>query len=61
MENLKEYPDILNVHHIQEILGIGRSQAYQLVASNQFHTVRVGKRIIILKAIFIRWLNGDEA
>ncbi|WML26249.1 helix-turn-helix domain-containing protein [Neobacillus sp. OS1-33] len=60
MKKLEGYPDVLNVDHIQEILGIGRTQAYQLVASNVFHTVRIGKRIKILKAVFICWLNGEE-
>lgn len=60
MNSLDEYPDVLNVNDIQEILGVGRRQAYELVSSGQFHTVRVGKRIKILKAVFVRWLNGQE-
>ncbi|AZV44877.1 helix-turn-helix domain-containing protein [Peribacillus asahii] len=60
MNSLDEYPDVLNVNDIQEILGVGRRQAYELVSSGQFHTVRVGKRIKILKAVFMRWLNGQE-
>jgi hypothetical protein len=61
MKNLDSYPDVLNVEHIQEILGIGRTQAYQLVASHEFHTVRIGKRIKIFKDVFIRWLTGQES
>ncbi|MBM7702851.1 helix-turn-helix domain-containing protein [Metabacillus iocasae] len=60
MNSLDQYPDVLNVDDIQEILGIGRRQAYELVSSGQFHTVRVGKRIKILKAVFVRWLDGEE-
>lgn len=60
MRNLEEYPDILNVTDIQEILGIGRRQAYELVATNQFHTVRIGKRIKIFKSTFMNWLYGAE-
>lgn len=59
MKNLDMYPDVLNVEDIQEILGIGRRQAYELVSSGQFHSVRVGKRIKISKAVFIRWLQGE--
>jgi excisionase family DNA binding protein len=59
MKNLVNYPDVLNVEQIQEILGIGRTQAYQLVALNEFHTVRIGKRIKISKTVFIKWLNGE--
>ncbi|MEH6947573.1 helix-turn-helix domain-containing protein [Bacillus sp. JJ634] len=61
MKNLKNYPEILDVKQIQEILNIGRTQAYQLIASNEFHTVRIGKRIKISKAVFIRWLDGEKS
>lgn len=60
MKNLEQYPAVLDVEQIQEILGIGRSQAYQLIASNKFHTVRIGKRIKISKAVFVRWLDGEK-
>ena len=60
MKNIDMYPDVLNVEDIREILGIGRRQAYELVSSGQFHTVRIGKRIKIFKAVFIRWLYGEE-
>ncbi|WP_280770077.1 helix-turn-helix domain-containing protein [Salipaludibacillus daqingensis] len=59
MRKLNNYPEVLNVNDIQEILGIGRRQSYELVASNQFHTVKVGKRIKILKSVFLQWL-GEE-
>lgn len=52
------YPEVLQVADIQRILGIGRRQAYELVNSGQFHVVRVGKSIRILKEVFFKWLNG---
>lgn len=55
---LDNYPDVLNVCDIQEILGIGRKQAYELIASKEFHTVRVGRNIKILKNVLLQWLNG---
>jgi excisionase family DNA binding protein len=57
---LEEYPPILDVIDIQKILGIGRRQAYELVSSGQFHTVRVGKSIKIPKEVFLYWLNGGN-
>ncbi|MBG9589895.1 DNA-binding protein [Cytobacillus firmus] len=56
-----EYPNVLDVSHVQTILGIGRRQAYELVNSGQFHIVRVGRRIRISKNVFFEWLNGKEA
>lgn len=53
------YPDVLNVGDIQQILGIGRRQAYELANSGQFHVVRVGKSIKIHKEAFFKWLKGQ--
>ncbi|MFV2048560.1 helix-turn-helix domain-containing protein [Metabacillus sp. YM-086] len=60
MKKIESYPDVLDVSHIQEILGIGRRQAYELIASGEFHTVRVGKRIKISKEVLSKWLTGDS-
>jgi hypothetical protein len=57
---LSKYPEILNVSHIQEILSIGRRQAYDLANSGQFHVVRSGSRIMISKPVFIKWINGND-
>jgi excisionase family DNA binding protein len=49
---------VLNVKDIQEYLQIGRRQAYDLVNSGQFHSVRVGERIKISREVFFDWLHG---
>jgi len=60
MNTFEHYPPVLDVTHIQEILGIGRRQAYELVNSGDFHIVRIGRRIKILKTVFIQWLEGEK-
>ncbi|MEH7464036.1 helix-turn-helix domain-containing protein [Bacillus thuringiensis] len=60
MNILEQYPSVLDVIHIQEILGIGRRQAYELVKSGDFHIVRIGRRIKVLKTVFISWLEGSD-
>ncbi|MFZ3591503.1 helix-turn-helix domain-containing protein [Bacillus sp. DJP31] len=60
METIKNYPTTLDVSDIQNILGIGRRQAYELVNSGQFHIVRIGKRIKVSREVFFNWLNGGE-
>ncbi|RNB53526.1 DNA-binding protein [Brevibacillus gelatini] len=59
-KSLENYPAVLDVSHIQEILSIGRRQAYELVSSGQFHVVRAGKRIKVSKEVFVRWLEGKN-
>ncbi|MBH0175940.1 helix-turn-helix domain-containing protein [Fictibacillus sp. 23RED33] len=60
MDRLIEYPDVLNVEDIISILRIGRSSAYELVHSGEFHTVKVGRRILIYKDVLQRWLDGKD-
>ncbi|MGM7724089.1 helix-turn-helix domain-containing protein [Metabacillus sp. Hm71] len=59
-KKLYDYPDILNVSDVQEILGVGRKQAYELVHSGQFHVVNVGKRIKVSKNVLINWIEGED-
>lgn len=56
---LEKYPDVLSVRDIQTILDIGRRQAYELIHSEQFFSVKVGKSIKISKKVFVAWLNGE--
>ncbi|WCK54758.1 helix-turn-helix domain-containing protein [Aneurinibacillus sp. Ricciae_BoGa-3] len=58
MKEFDNYPNTLTVKDIQEILRIGRVQAYELVNSGQFHVVRVGKRILVAKRVLLQWLEG---
>jgi predicted DNA-binding transcriptional regulator AlpA len=55
----QSYPDVLQVADIQQILGIGRRQAYELVNSGQFHVIRIGKSIRVLREVFFNWMNGN--
>jgi hypothetical protein len=57
-KQLKDYPFILEVAHIQEIMNIGRRQAYGLVNSGVFRCVRVGRSIKIPRDGFFHWLSG---
>ncbi|GLX68321.1 hypothetical protein MU1_26660 [Paenibacillus glycanilyticus] len=58
LTNLEMLPPVLDVSHIQIVLGIGRRQAYELANSGQFHVVRAGKRIKVAREVFVRWLIG---
>jgi excisionase family DNA binding protein len=49
---------VLDVEDIQNYLGIGRRQAYELVNSGALHSVRIGRRIKVSRDVFLTWLNG---
>ena len=48
---------VYTVDEIQDILGISKTTAYQLVKSNVFHSVRVGGQYRISKKSFDAWLD----
>ena len=47
------------VQEIMQILGIGKNAAYQLVAEQQFKSVRIGNSLRISKESFDDWLNKN--
>nr|WP_276531737.1 helix-turn-helix domain-containing protein [Brevibacillus invocatus] len=53
-------PEVLEVKDIKGFLGIGINQAYELCNSGKFHVVRVGRRIMVSKQVFLNWLEGTE-
>ena len=44
---LEQYPDILTVKDLQDILSIGRSKAYAILHSGELQYVTIGRQIRI--------------
>lgn len=44
-----EYPDVITVEQLMEILHIGKNAAYSLLKSGEIRTIRIGRRYIIPK------------
>ncbi|PJN57290.1 hypothetical protein PAEVO_40240 [Paenibacillus sp. GM2FR] len=59
-DSWRDLPEVMRPTDIKQILGIGQQQAYELINSNQFHYVRVGRTILIPKKAFINWLEGNN-
>lgn len=53
LENKKTY----TVMEIAEMLGIGRTSAYNLVKENRFKVVKIGASIRVSKKSFDDWLD----
>lgn len=53
----ENYPDIVNVEDLMEMLQIGKSSAYSLLQSSRIKHVRVGKRYIIPKKSVVSFLE----
>ncbi len=50
----------LTVRELSEMLGIGLTTAYDLIKQKQFHTIKVGRKILIPKTTVQKWLEGDD-
>lgn len=58
--NIDELPLSLTVTDVSRILGIGKQNAYELCHSEGFPSVMIGRRIIIPKLAFIRWMENPN-
>lgn len=47
MKHITEYPDVLTVADIADILQIGRNSAYRLVKTHCIRSIRIGRCIRI--------------
>jgi len=61
----EQFPDIVSIEQVMQMLFIGKSTAYSLLKSNKIRHVRVGRRYLIPKKSVISFVsnscyNGDE-
>ena len=60
-KQINNYPDVLTVENVKEILGIGRKSAYRLIEANEIRHFRIGTLIRIPKQCLIDYLNARGA
>ena len=60
MMMFKDYPDVVSVDILQEMLGICRKNAYLLVKQNKIHSARVGRSYKIPKLCVIEYLLDQD-
>ena len=52
-----QLPLTLSIQDIQEILGIGKNTAYELIRCNKIYSIRVGRQIRIPKEALMSFLG----
>jgi excisionase family DNA binding protein len=57
LKHISDYPDVLTVEEVKEILQIGRKSAYRLIETNEIQHFRIGTKIRIPKQCLIDYLN----
>ena len=60
-EIFKDYPDVVSVEQLMEMLQIGQVLAYKLVKSGEIKSRKVGREYKIPKVNVIAYLNKEVA
>ncbi len=63
MENLKEGSPqrlLLRIPEVAETLGIGRTKIYEMIATGELPTIRVGRAVRISVAALQKWIEERE-
>ncbi len=58
--NLRDYPDVLTVKDLMDILRIGKNSAYMLLLDGTIKCHRIGKKYIIPKCCLLNYLKSAE-
>jgi excisionase family DNA binding protein len=54
-----DYPMILTVNEVMEILRIGKRVAYELMSRKDFPTVRIGRLKRVNRDSFFEWIQNE--
>ena len=57
--NYENLPAVLNANQLAAALGISRAGAYQLLNTDTFPTLRIGKRLLVPKDKLIDWIEQN--
>ncbi len=58
-KDLHDYPYMLRVPEVAEVLGISRSGCYNLVKSAGFPALRIGKRLLVPRDALEHWVDDQ--
>ena len=57
-ELFSDYPDILSVQQLMELLQIGKVLAYKLIEFKKFKAVKIGREYKIIKSSVLNFINN---
>jgi len=53
----KEYPDILDVKQVSEVLGISTKTVYKLIKDGSLSSLKVGREFRVSKVILMKYMK----
>ena len=59
--NYDQLPLALSAEDVAQVLGVSRAQAYNLMRSKGFPTLKIGKRMTVPKNKLIEWIDANMA
>lgn len=57
----EELPPILTVRHVSSFLGLHKNGAYALFKRQGFPSIFFGKKMIVPRDAFLRWIENEAA
>lgn len=51
---------LYDVNDIQEIFKCGKRQSYQLIHTNGFPSIKIGKKILVEKTALEKWIDQNK-
>lgn len=59
--DMDDLPAVMDVrHHVAPFLGVSENLVYAAIRQGELPAVRIGRRIVISKRAFVRWLEGSD-
>ena len=58
-KSVEEFPMTLQVNQVADAMGLSLAGAYQLIHSDGFPVMRVGRRMLVPKQAFIEWIANN--
>lgn len=55
-----DYPDIVTVKQLREILGVSRALAYKLISDGEIQAVKIGTSLKIPKVSVINYVTEEQ-
>lgn len=59
MTTFENLPNVLSAEQLAQTLGISRAGAYQLLHSEGFPTLRIGKRMLVPRDKLAEWIDRN--
>ncbi len=58
-DSINDYPIMLKVNHVAEVLGISSRKAYDIMDQKGFPLVKIGRKKVVPRDAFFNWLEKE--